>query len=78
MTIEDFITNFADQFENTDQNIFHENTEFRSLEEWSSLHALLIIAMIYECYHINMTGSELRHSNTILDLFNIVHTKRGE
>ena len=48
MKINDFIQNFANQFDETDASEFQATTEFRQLDEWSSLSSLAIISMIDE------------------------------
>ena len=40
MDLQDFINNFAEQFDETDVNEFSAETAFKELEEWSSQHAL--------------------------------------
>ena len=37
MNLNNFIENFADQFEETDASAFTPDTKFKELEEWSSL-----------------------------------------
>lgn len=51
-------------------------TKFRKLEEWSSIVALSVIAMIDEEYDVQIKGDEMRSANTIADLFNIVKSKK--
>ena len=75
MEIKDFIANFADQFDETDAEIFTPETKFRELEEWSSLIALSVIAMIDEEYDVTMNGDEMRAAITIEDLYNTVKSK---
>ena len=72
MEIKDFIQNFADQFDETDICELKPETEFKNLEEWSSLIALSVIAMVDEEYEVTIKGDDIRNSNTIEDLFNIV------
>jgi len=76
MELNDFIKNFASQFDETDASEFQANTEFKELAEWSSLIALSIIAMVDEEYHVQIKGDDIRNSKTIEDLFNIVRTKK--
>lgn len=78
MDIKDFIRNFADQFDETDASFFKPETEFKSLDEWSSLMALNIIAMIDEEYDVAIKGENIRNNKTIEDLFNDVKAKKGE
>jgi len=76
MEINKFIVNFAAQFEDTDINMFKAETKFRELEEWSSLNALSLIAMVDEEYDVIIKGDDIRNSQTVNDLFEIVKSKR--
>ena len=75
MEIKEFIENFADQFDETDINELKPETQFKKLEEWSSLIALSVIAMVDEEYDVTIKGDDIRNSNTIEDLFNTVKSK---
>lgn len=55
--------------------MFTSETKFKELEEWSSLTALSVIAMIDEEYDIAIKGDDMRAANTVGDLFNIVSSK---
>lgn len=75
MELKSFIENFAAQFDETDASVFTAETKFRELEEWSSLIALSIIAMVDEEYDITLKGDDMRKAETIGELFNIVNAK---
>lgn len=75
MDIKDFIANFADQFDDTDANEITATTVFKDLDEWSSLIALSVIAMVDEEYDITIKGDDIRNSNTVEDLFNAVKAR---
>lgn len=75
MEILKFVSEFASQFEETDQSILKPETKFRDLEEWSSFLALSVIAMIDEEYNIKVKGDEIKSCITIEDLFEIVKSK---
>lgn len=75
MEISLFVKNFAEIFEDTDAAVFKPSTKFRDIEEWSSLLALSVIAMVDEKYKISLTGDDIRKSSTIEDIFNIVKAK---
>jgi acyl carrier protein len=72
MEIQDFIEKFAEQFDDTDASMFNGTTVFKELEEWNSLIALSVIAMIDEEYGVSMKGDDIRNSETVKDLYNIV------
>ena len=75
MELNNFIDNVASQFEDTDRPYFAADTEFKLLDEWSSLAVLLLISMIDEKYHVIITGDEVMAAETIDDLFNVVKEK---
>lgn len=75
MELKKFIENFADQFEETERSKFTADTKFIEIEEWSSLHVLLIIAMVDIEYNVKIKADEIRNSSTINDLYNIVKSK---
>lgn len=75
MDIDTFVSNFVDLFENTDASQISAKTEFRNLEEWSSLIALSLIAMVDEEYEIRVKGDEIRGCATVEDLFGLVKAK---
>lgn len=75
MNLDEFIENFAGEFDETPAEAFAPNTEFKTLEEWNSLTALSIISMIDDQYDKTITGADLRGSKTLEDLFNLVSAK---
>ena len=75
MNIDNFIENFAGEFDETPVEAFVPTTEFKTLEEWNSLTALSVISMIDDQYNITITGADLRGSKTLEDLFNLVASK---
>lgn len=77
MELKEFITNFAKQFDETDATVIKADTNFKDLDEWSSMIALSIIAMIDAEYDVQVKGTDIRDSNTIEDLFNKVKAIKG-
>ena len=77
MELKDFIENFASQFEETDASTIKAETEFRALEEWSSLTALSVIAMVNEEYDVQLKGDDMRSAKTIEDLYNLKKDNRN-
>lgn len=72
MTINEFVRHFADQFDETDPSLFSPDTKFRGLDEWSSIAALSIIAMVDEEYDVTLKGDDIKNSETVADIFEIV------
>jgi acyl carrier protein len=74
-SLDEFVALFAEQFEETDANLIKADTKFRALEEWSSLIALSIIAMVDEEFDITIKGEDIRNAETVEDLYKIVLNK---
>lgn len=75
MNLEQFIENFAEQFDDTDASVFKADTVFHELDEYTSLIALSIIAMIDEEYDVSIKGDDMKSAVTIEDLYNIVKSR---
>ena len=69
-----FIEIFAEQFDEL-QTRLSPKTRFRELEEWSSLVALLVITMVDEEYGIVLPPEEMRQTQTIQELYDLVQSK---
>ncbi|WP_321424488.1 acyl carrier protein [uncultured Bacteroides sp.] len=75
MELNDFIAKFANCLENSEVSDLSSDTEFKLIDTWSSLSALLIIEMIDEEYEKRISGVDIRKADTIADLFNIVDSR---
>lgn len=75
MTPTDFLEKFRDLFEDTDPESIELATQYKDLDEWSSLISFGIIAMVKTEYDKSVTGAEIRHCNTVEDLFNTIAAK---
>lgn len=74
MEIKEFLENFAEQFDDMDAKTLTPETNFRDLEEWSSLVALSVMAMIDEEYDVQLKADEMRNATTIQSLFDVVES----
>jgi acyl carrier protein len=75
MDIKEFIENFAEQFDDTDLSELKPDTVFHELDEYTSLIALSIIAMVDEEYGVTLNANDMSSAVTIEDLFNTVKSK---
>lgn len=75
MELNEFVKHFSEQFDETPAEVFKPTTVFKELEEWGSLTALSIIAMVDEEMEKRITGKDVRSSNTIEDLFLLIQSK---
>lgn len=75
MTLDEFIVAFAEEFDDTPVEAFKADTKYRQLDEWSSLTALSIISMVDDQFDKNITGADIRSTETIEDLYNLIQAK---
>ena len=72
MELKDFVTNFADQFEETDPEEITAETKFHDLDEWDSLIALAILNMTEKRLGKTITFDDMKKCDTVEDLFNVI------
>lgn len=75
MELKEFIEFFAEQFDDTDASEIQADTKYKELDEWSSLVALSVIAMVDEEYNVTIKGDVIKNSETVEDLFNAIKAK---
>jgi acyl carrier protein len=70
-----FLENFKNILDDTDVSLITIDTVFRELEEWSSLTALSLIAMVDEVYSVKLTGDDIKSSKSLIEIFNLIKSK---
>jgi acyl carrier protein len=75
MEISKFVQDFELLLDEVEPGSITTETIFRDLEEWSSLIALVVIAMVDEEYDIKLSGDDIRTSVTVKDLFDKISVK---
>lgn len=74
-SLEEFVELFAEQFDDTDASVFTPETNFRDIDEWSSLIGLSLIAMVDEEFDVTLKGDDVKNSITVKDLYDVVISK---
>ena len=75
MELKEYNRLLAEEFNETPSEVFQPDTNYRELDEWSSLTALSIISMVDENFDLQLTGADLRSAKTIEELFDIIQNK---
>lgn len=75
MEIITFLQNFVSVLDDTDETLITNETIFRDLDEWDSLTALSLIAMVDEEYSLKLTGDDIKTSTTLQDIFEKIKNK---
>lgn len=72
MELNEFIEKFAEQFDDLDDVNLSAGTVFKELDDWTSLVALSVIAMVDEEYDVHIGAKEIMGADTIESLYNMV------
>ena len=75
MNLDDFVTGFAEQFDDTDPEEIQAGTVFHELDEWSSLVGMAIMAFVKATYGKTIESGELKECVTVEDVYNLVASK---
>ncbi len=75
MELDEFVSAFAAQFDETEEDAFTPSTQYHELDEWSSLLGLAIMNMVAKKTGVKITPAELRESQTIEELFQKIESK---
>ncbi|OJX35039.1 MAG: hypothetical protein BGO87_09760 [Flavobacteriia bacterium 40-80] len=78
MDIDTFTRNLESEFEEVETGRLTPLTNYRDIPEFNSMYALIIIAFIDSEFDVLLTGEELRKTNTVKDLYELVRNKLQE
>jgi acyl carrier protein len=77
MNISEFVKQFADQFMDPNETDFSAETKFHELSGWTSMTALMVIAMIEDNFGTTVPSEVIRDAETIRELFDAVQKSKG-
>jgi acyl carrier protein len=75
LNIHEFIGKIENEFEDLKKGALKPESIFRNAFEWSSINALIFIAMVSTEYDVAITAEDLQASKTIEDIFNIIKSR---
>jgi acyl carrier protein len=75
MTVIQFTNLLEAEFDDLEPGTLKPDTDFRNLDEWSSLQALIIIALIDSEYDVALNDEDLSNISTIAELYELVKSK---
>lgn len=76
MDINEFAKKLEIELEGIDPGSLKPDTVYRDLKNWSSMHALIIIAFIDLNFDITLNAQDLKSTQTIQDLYNLLQNKK--
>lgn len=75
MTLAEFFEHFCAEIDVMDLTTIDTSTDFKKIEGWDSLNALLVIAMVEDQFDIRITGDDMRNCKTVEDLYQLIQSK---
>jgi len=75
MSLQEFIEKLEIEFEELTPGTLTPETSFKDLDEWSSMHALIIIALIETDCDVTITGEDLSTIETVTQLYEMVTSR---
>ena len=76
ISIDEFTSQLAAEFEDIDPNTITPSTNYREIKNWSSMYALIIIAFVDANFDVQLNAENLKNSQTIQDIYDIVVSKQ--
>jgi acyl carrier protein len=70
-----FLENFGAIFDDVEVGGLSMNTHFKDFDEWSSLTALGLLAVVSDEYNVELNNDDIKNAVTIQDIFNIVKNR---
>jgi len=77
MDVNELISKLQQEFEDVPAGTLKPETKLSDIPDWSSMHALIIIALADIEYGVTIKGEELRKAQSIQELYNMIITKQS-
>jgi acyl carrier protein len=75
MSIQEFIEAIENEFDELEKGTLNPSFSIRNMDGWSSMHALLLIALVDNHYELLLTGEDLRSIETVQELYDLIQSK---
>jgi len=76
MEISELIEKLEVEYDELEAGSLHSNSSFSEIENWGSMHSLILIALADTEYDVVISGSDLKTISTVQDLFDIIQIKK--
>lgn len=76
--MDEFLKAFRELFPDTPADEIGWDTEFKYLDDWSSMTTLTLIAMVEDNYDYILTSEQVRNSDTVEEIFEIIKNNQND
>lgn len=77
MTLEEFVIEIEDAFEIQERGTLLPDTDYKNFEEWDSMHALILIALIDTEFDLLVSGNDLKNLVTVREVYELIQDRKS-
>ncbi|MFT6982701.1 MAG: acyl carrier protein [Crocinitomicaceae bacterium] len=77
MTLEEFVIEIEDAFEIQERGTLLPDTDYKNFEEWDSMHALILIALIDTEFDLLVSGNDLKNLVTVREVYQLIQDRKS-
>lgn len=74
-SVQELIEKIEAEIEELPRGVLQPDTNYRQLPEWSSMHALIVLALAETEYNVALSGEDLRSCSTVTDLQQLITSR---
>lgn len=75
ISAEEFTEQLAAEFEDVEPGTVLPDTNYRDIKNWSSMYALIIIAFVDANFDVQLNADDLKNTQTVRDLYEVVKAR---
>ncbi|MEZ5197430.1 MAG: acyl carrier protein [Bacteroidales bacterium] len=75
MSLENFISRIEEEFEDNEIGTITADSKFKDELGWSSVNALIMITLIDSEYEVTINADDLKKTDTIGDLYELIQSR---
>lgn len=75
LSVQELIEKIEAEIEELPRGVLQPDTNYRQLPEWSSMHALIVLALAETEYNVALSGEDLRSCSTVTDLQKLINSR---
>lgn len=76
-SIETFIEKIEAEFDDLKKGTLTPATSYKDIEGWSSMQALILVALIDSEYDVILNGEDINSTSTIQDIYNTIISRKA-
>ena len=77
ITLEEFVIKIEEAFEIQQSGTLLPDTDYKNFEEWDSMHALILIALIDTEFDLLVSGNDLKNLVTVREVYELIQERKA-